>query len=453
MTIKRVFHHHAKNQKLIMQATTMKRKHFLQSFTGLVAGAAFLPDLTHASANELQGKTDPAMWPPVDPTDEHFWQFVRQQFPLMPEKHYMNTGGLGASPYVVIDAVKAKMDELEKTSETGHSEELWKAMKANIGKLLGCDVDEIAFTRNTTEGINIIANGLPLKSGDEMITSTQEHVANQVTWLALRRRKGIVIKTFIPSSESHQENIDRIEKLITKKTRLISIPHSVTTTGLVMPIKKISGIARAKNIWFFVDGAQTLGMFPFNLHDLGCDAWAASGHKWLMGPKETGVLYVRKEMLDTVQATHIGAYSDETFDFGAGTFKYMPSAQRYEYGTVSIPLRVGLNAAFEFVDKIGIENMWKRDQALSTRLFNGLREIPNVKILSPADSSLRSAMITFTHDQIPHMEIQAHLNKFNLRTRSVTEGGLAALRISTHIYNNFDEVEMIIEGVKTAKKS
>ena len=433
----------------------MRRNQFIKSVAGIAAGAAFLPGLTHAHAHEgeLRGTTNPAMWPSVDPNDERFWQFVRQQFPLAPEKHYMNTGGLGASPYVVIDAMKGKMDELERISETGHSEELWKAIKTNIGKLLSCDADEIALTRNTTEGINIVANGLPLKSGDEMITSTQEHVANQVTWLALQRRKGIVIRTFAPSSESDQENIDRIEKLITKKTRLISIPHSVTTTGLIMPIKEISRIARAKNIWFFVDGAQTLGMFPFNLHDLGCDAWAASGHKWLMGPKETGVLYVRKDMLDTIQATHIGAYSDETFDFEKGTFKFVSSAQRYEYGTVSIPLRVGLNAAFEFIERIGIENMWKRDQALSTRLFEGLHEIPRVKVLSPANAAMRSAMITFTHDQIPHLEIQAHLNTFNLRTRSVTEGGLAALRISTHIYNTYDEVDMIAEGVKTAKKN
>jgi len=193
-------------------------------------------------------------------------------------------------------------------------------------------------------------------------------------------------------------------------------------------------------------------MFPFSLHDLGCDAWAASGHKWLMGPKETGVLYVRKGMLDIIQATNIGAYSDESYDFDAGTFTFVPSAQRYEYGTVSVPLRVGLHAAFEFVDRIGIGNMWERDKNLSTRLFEGLRSIPGVKVLSPADSSLRSAMITFMHDTIPHLEVQAHLNKFNLRTRSVTEGGLAALRISTHIYNNFDQVEMIVEGVQNLKK-
>ena len=435
-----------------MKAMIMKRKQFIKSVAGVVAGAALLPELVHASANELSNQANATMWPPVDPADERFWQFVRQQFPLEPEKHYMNTGGLGASPYMVIDAVKGKMDELEKISEPGHSEPLWKEIKANAGKLLGCEGDEIAFTRNTTEGINIVANGLPLKSGDEMITSTQEHVANQVTWLALQRRRGIVIRTFTPSTESAQENIDRIEKLITKKTRLISIPHGLTTTGLIMPIKELSRLARAKKIWFFVDGAQTLGMFPFSLHDLGCDAWAASGHKWLMGPKETGVLYVRKEMLDTIEATHIGAYSDEVYDFEAGTFKYVPSAQRYEYGTVSIPLRVGLNAAFEFVDMIGIDNMWTRDRELSTRLFDGLRAIANVKVLSPADSSLRSAMITFMHDTIPHLEVQAHLNKFNLRTRSVTEGGLAALRISTHIYNNFDQVETIIEGVKTLKK-
>jgi cysteine desulfurase / selenocysteine lyase len=429
----------------------MKRKEFMKSVTGLFAGAAVLPRL--GFADELVQQSTSASWPPINPTDERFWQFVREQFPLMREKHYMNTGGLGASPYPVIDVVKDQMDELEKISETGHTEELWKEIKANIARLLGCDADEVAFTRNTTEGINIVANGLPFQRGDEMITTTQEHVANQVVWLMLQKTKGIVIKTFVPSQESNQENIDRITKLFTKKTRLISIPHAVTTTGLVMPIKEISKIARTRHIWFFVDGAQTPGMFPFNLHDMGCDAWATSGHKWLMGPKETGVLYVRKDMLDTIRATNIGAYSDQAYDFATGEYTYVPSAQRYEYGTVSIPLRVGLNAAVTFVDKIGIDNIWKRDQALSSRLFEGLSRIPHVKVLSPAEPSMRSAMITFMHDEIPHLEIQSHLDKFNLRTRSVTEGGLAALRISTHVYNNFDEVETIIEGVKTAKKS
>jgi selenocysteine lyase/cysteine desulfurase len=207
-------------------------------------------------------------WPAIDPEDEQFWKFVRTQFPLTDERAYLNTGGLGASPYAVIDAVKAKMDELEKVAETGHSDELWKEVKTAAAQMLGCDSTELAFTRNATEGINVVCNGLPLKRGDEMITTTHEHVGNTVPWLALLKREGIVIKLFEPSTASAQENVDRIEKLITKKTRLISVPHATTTTGQILPIKTLSVLAKGKGIWLFVDGAQTAGMFPFNLHEL-----------------------------------------------------------------------------------------------------------------------------------------------------------------------------------------
>jgi selenocysteine lyase/cysteine desulfurase len=229
----------------------------------------------------------------------------------------------------------------------------------------------------------------------------------------------------------------------------------VTTTGLIMPIKEIARLAKEKNAWFFVDGAQTAGMFPFDLHDLGCDAWATSGHKWLMGPKETGLLYVRKDMLDTIEAKFIGAHSDGStgFDFQKGTFSLNPAATRYEYGTVSIPVRAGLGAAIDFVQGIGMENIWKRDKALSTRLFAGLQAIPGVKVLSPESDSMRSAMITLMHEQLPYLELQKHLDTYNLRTRGVSEGGLAALRISTHIYTMPEEVDRVLEGVRSIKKT
>jgi cysteine desulfurase / selenocysteine lyase len=424
----------------------MKRKDFLVSLAGTVAGATLLSGLQHASAAPVS----PAVLPTIDPSDEQFWRFLRDEFPLTHERAYLNTGGLGASPYAVIDAVKAKMDELERISETGHDEQLWRRIKDSAGKLLGCDADELAFVRNTTEGINIVANGFPMKQGDEIITTTHEHVGNTVTWIALEKRAGTVMKFFEPSVRSQQENIDRIEKLITPRTRLISIPHAVTTTGVIMPIREISRLAKSKNVWFFVDGAQTGGMFPFNLHELGCDAWATSGHKWLMGPKETGLLYVRKDMLDTIAPKFIGAYStgDAGFDFEKGMLTLNPTATRYEYGTVNVPLRVGLGAAIDFIHRIGIENTWKRDKALSTRLFDGLRAIPGVTVLSPENDAMRSAMITFMHERLPYLEVQKHLDTYNLRTRGVSEGGLKALRISTHIYTMPEEVDRVLEGVK-----
>lgn len=426
----------------------MKRKDFFGTIAGAVAGTGLL---SAARAWTKPAAQSPQEWPSANPDDEKFWKFVRNQFPLTGDRAYFNTGGLGASPYVVIDAVKSKMDELEKFSETGHTEELWKEIKTSAGSLLGCDADELAFMRNTTEGINVVCNGLPFKKGDEIITTTHEHVGNSVPWLALQKRTGIVIKFFEPSTASAQENIDRIQKLVTKRTRLFSIPHATTTTGQILPIRELANLAKSKSIWLFVDGAQTAGMFPFNLHEMGCDAYATSGHKWLLGPKETGFLFVRKEMLDTIDAKFVGAYSDGGFDFQKGTFNFNPTAQRYEYGTVSVPLRVGLGAAINFIRKIGIENVWKHDSALASRLVEGLKKIPSVKIMSPMNEAEQSAMITFVHEKIPYLELQTHLNTYKLRTRGVGEGGVNGLRISCHLYNSFEEIDRLLEGLRTAK--
>jgi len=426
----------------------MKRKDFLKGAAGTIA-AVSVPGFMNREGRVNRAQTT---WPTVGPDDERFWKFLRGQFPLTEERAYMNTGGLGASPYEVIDAVKSKMDELEKVAETGHSDEIWKEVKTGAGRLLGCDAGELAFTRNATEGINIVCNGLPLKSGDEVITTTHEHVGNAIPWVGLRQRVGIVIRLFEPSTESARENIDRIEKLITPRTRLISIPHATTTTGQVLPVKAISELAKRKNIWLFVDGAQTAGMLAFNLHDLGCDAYATSGHKWMLGPKETGLLYVRKDMLDVVQAKFIGAYSDNGFDLVKGTLALHPTAQRYEHGTVSVPIRVGLGAAIKFLHRIGMEHVWRRDQALSTRLVDGLKAIPYVRVLSPADPDERSALITFKHEKLAFGAVLEHLNTYNLRARGVGEGGVNGIRISTHIYNTYEEVEKVLEAVRTVWK-
>jgi len=388
-----------------------------------------------------------------DKNDERYWLLVRDQFPLTRERTYLNTGGLGASPYVVIDAVVSKMNELERISETGHSEQLWASVKQKAATLLGCEAEELAYTRNATEGINIVCNGLPLKRGDEVITTTHEHVGNAVPWLARQKRDGIAIKLFEPSAKSARGNFDRIERLISKRTRVISVPHATTTTGQVLPVKEIAALAKAKNLWFFIDGAQTAGMLNFNLHDIGCDAYATSGHKWLLGPKGTGLLYVRKDMLDTIQALEVGAYSDKSHDLQTGELTLHPTAQRYEYGTVSTPIFVGLGAAIDFLMKIGMDSVWARDAALSTAFCNGLQEIPPVEILSPLNQAERSAMITFKMKNIEYLKLQSFLaEKYKLRTRGAGEGGVNALRISWHIYNSFEEVNRVLEGVKEAAK-
>ncbi len=423
----------------------MQRTHFVKSLALLAAGGAALPALGRV-AREMRSTTT---WPDLNPSDERFWSFVRDQFPLSRERVYLNTGGLGASPYPVIEEVKSRMDDLETICETGHTDELWKSIKADVAAILGCDPLEVAFTRNTTEGINIVANGISWKRGDEVILTTHEHVGNALTWLGLKEREGIVLRLFEPSVDSAQENLDRVGRLISRRTRMISIPHVVTTTGLILPVKEIGNLARSKGILYLVDGAQTAGMMPLDVHAMGCDAYATSGHKWLLGPKETGLLYVRRQSLDHIQAKHIGAYSSNEFDFLKGSLTLFPGAQRYEYGTVSIPLRCGLWAGIRFLQRIGMDTVWQRDRALAGSFFEEARRIPGVRLLSPENPDLRSALVTFVHERKTNMEVQEHLTALKLRTRAVGEGGLAALRVSFHLYNNFDDVEKVLAGLRT----
>ncbi len=428
----------------------MKRRHFLKTAPGL-AGLLGLPVI--APAETKRSPTLPPIMNDVDPHDEAFWTMIREHFPLTRDRIYLNTGGLGASPYVSINAVKTKIDELEEISETGHSEKLWHDIKTTAGRCLGCDPEEVAYTRNTTEGINIVCNGLPLQRNDEVITSTHEHVGNTITWLVRQKQEGIVMKVFEPSMESAQGNIDRIEKLITKRTKALSISHVTTATGQVLPVKEIGELAKALNLWYFIDGAQSAGMMPLEVHDIGCHAYATSGHKWLVGPKGTGLLYIQKEALDEIKAKFVGAYSNTgDYDFVTGEVHLNPTAQRYEYGTVSVPLFVGLGASMEFLLRIGLKNIWRRVHAMGAALSDGLKDL-GVEVLSPAHPDEHSAMITFRLKNVDRSTLQSFLaEKFKLRTRGIYEGGLEGIRISLHLYNSFDDVNSVLEAVQAAKK-
>jgi selenocysteine lyase/cysteine desulfurase len=182
--------------------------------------------------------------------------------------------------------------------------------KGEVCEFLNCDKEEIAFVGCATEGINIVVNGLPLKSGDEVILTTHEHVAGNLPLLNKAKRDGIVLKTFEPDTKNWRGNLERIEKLITKKTRLIFVSHVTCTTGQRLPEKEICKLAKDKGIWVFLDGAQAPGMMPVNLREYNCDFYTTSGHKWLLGPKRTGILYVKKELLDVVRPLTVGGYSD-----------------------------------------------------------------------------------------------------------------------------------------------
>lgn len=382
----------------------------------------------------------------VSPGSDAYWKLVRDQFPLTRERAFFNTGGLGASPYQVIQAVKKKMDELEELSEVGRSERVWSDIKSTVAGFIDCNIEEITLTGCCTEGMNIAANAIPLGEGDEVLTTTHEHVGGALPWLGRQKRDGIVVKTFEPGN-SAGETLDRLKQKITKKTKAISVSQITCTTGAILPVREISDYARQHEIWSVIDGAQAIGHMPVSMKEIGCDCYATSGHKWLLGPKRTGLLFIRKDRISEMLPVTVGAYSDDGWDFTEGV-TFHPTAQRFEYGTYNVPIMVGLQRAVEFLTGIGMRNIFGYTQNLTHSFISAINNIKNIELLSPPQEADRSSMVTIRPKNMRNTELQSFLaTDYRLRTRIVPEAGLDGLRISLHLYNTPEEIMRLIEGV------
>lgn len=379
-------------------------------------------------------------------SEQKFWQVVREQFVFPEDYIYLNTGGIGATPAVVMHAVRASDNEQQLHPSPGYNHDNWQLVKKKAAKLINASSEEeIALVSTATEGINIVLNGLPLKKGDEIITSTHEHAALHVPLLNNMQRYGIVPRFFEPEFKNGMTNVDKIEKLINKRTRLIFLSHVTCTTGQIFPVKEIGELAREKKLWYALDGAQAVGNIPVDVQDIGVDFYAFSGHKWVLGPKRTGIFYVRKDLLDTLRPTVVGAYSDGGFNVKTREFKLNPTAQRYEYATENEALFVGLSKAMDFINTIGIGRIHKHNRSLAEMFYGKLTEMENIKIASPQEEIYRSGIISFKIKNKDFHEVAGKLGKKQFRVRVVPEAELNGIRISFHVYNNETHVEMLVK--------
>lgn len=416
----------------------MQRKNFIQT---LATGTVGLVGVFAGG-----GKSAPEWHPSTfNGSDADFWAMVRRQYPLREEPVYFNTGGLGPAAYTTLDAFNRTVTELQTMSETGHGK--FEPARQTMAAFLGAKPSEIAFTRNATESNSIVAAGLGLKAGDEVIFESHAHPGGSFPWLNLQKAFGIKVKVFEPSAKSVKENMDRIEALITPRTKVIQVSHITAPTGIVFDCKAIAKLAHSRNIWFHVDGAQSMGMISVSLSDLDCDSYGTSGHKWLGAPHETGLLYIKESRLDEVTPLHIGAYSNQDYRL-PDVFTYTPTAVRHEYGTRNAATVVGIAAAADFQTQIGRERIAKYGHYLAGLLQDGIRKIPKLEILTPEDPTMRGSMTTIRHADLAWDKLNAHFGANKLRTRVVTEENLNAVRISTHVFNNEDHVERVLKALR-----
>lgn len=427
----------------------MKRRAFLHTVGGLAGG------LAAGRGIAASGRSVPASpeWPPADRAgqdDPRFWHVVRRQFQLPADFAYLNTAGLGASPFAVTSTLAAWTDREETNPAPGHSEDDWSRIRARCASLLGpsCSADEIALVSTATEGINAILNTIPLTRGDEVITSTHEHASLVIPLLHKMQTHGIAVRTFEPDLVRASGNVDRIAALAGARTRLIFISHVTCTTGQVMPVAGIGRFAAGRGIAFALDGAQALAHVPFDVAATGAHYYAASCHKWLLGPKRTGILFVRRDRLSSAEPTIVGAYSDAASSMQDRRLVLRPGAQRFEYGTQNDALVYGVESAVDFVSAIGLPAVWKRNRALAEQCVAGAGRIPGIELLSPSEAPDRSAIVTFKVAGRDNRQVASELVRRRLRVRSVTEGGLDAVRASFHVYNDEPEVERLLLALR-----
>lgn len=406
------------------------RRDFLQNL--LLAGPALFIG-ANTSASGLHGNETVSDW-----------ESIRLQYPLDKNLVFLNNGTMGPSPYAVIEAVRLSMMEVDRQANYGG----WFDVNTSISAYFHAEESEICLTHNVTDGINIVAQGLPLKKGDEIIISNHEHVGNALPWLARARRDKLVIKV-LDLSLPTPELLTALKKLIGKRTRVIALPHVPCTTGRILPVKEIGVIARENELYYFLDGAHGAGMLALDFRELDCDFYATCTHKWLCGPKGTGFLYIKKEKLQELLPIFTGAFSDKGWNLTDGNPRILgwaDEAKRHFNGTQNRSLYDGVKAAIEFQDRIGKEKVSAHIRELNDILYEQLIGINGIQILTPQEE--RAGMLSFRFDKKDYMEFQQLCQTRNVIIRAVPENDVNAIRLSTHIYNNPEEIGIFVELLK-----
>src|SRR6201998_3902266 len=338
------------------------RREFLSSLSAVAAGIG-LPHL-----NSLQEMTHQA--PPLpdsslyDKDEEAYWSGLRQQFLIPDNEVYLNNVTVGSSPLPVLHAIMECYHDAERLAQ--HDAEdypiwgyaAWNDFRDPLAKFVGCARDEIALLRNATEANSYIANGVDLKAGDQVLMTDQEHPGGEHPWNLRAKRYGIVVKkvTLPKPVPNAAAVLNLFSDAITPKTRVIFLSHITTVTGVVLPAKELCALARSKGILSAVDGAHVVGMMALNLHDLGCDMYTSSPHKWLMAPKGTGFLFVRDEVIDRIWNT----IATEGWD------DVKIRAERFQrIGSSNVPSLCGLKASIELANQIGMDRITKGHRAMA----------------------------------------------------------------------------------------
>jgi selenocysteine lyase/cysteine desulfurase len=425
------------------------RRHFLAQLAATGVAAGMVPSLGGLSRLE---SPEPFVVGPED-DDAKVFAAARKRFLFPTNVTYCNTGTLGAIPRDVMDVYVKGLQQLEQELPdwpyyqadgeplTGYQP--LTEFRAEAGAFINAPAEEIAFTQNATMGMSFVANGLELAAGDEILSTDQEHAGGIGGWRLRAKRHGVVVKE-LPLASAIPKGPEGVVAMfgdaITTKTRVIMFSQITSGRGIRMPTRELCALARDRGVLSVVDGAQAIGQIRVDVKQLGCDVYVASPHKWLLAPKGTGILYIKRDVQPRIWNTLASSGFD---DEAAGAFRFM------HYGTGSPALVWGLSAALKFITKIGIDRIERWDGMLTKRLRDGLAAMPNTKFTSPNDPRFAAGITTFAVNGRTGRELQDALWKERIRVRA--QGGDAGVRLSAHFYVSPRDIDRVLAVVASMR--
>ena len=414
------------------------RRRFLSS-VGKGLGLAALSSGTIASLLSdvvAAGKSVDHLSPLDAALDEDYWTTIQQAFSVTRGIVNLNNGGVSPSPRIVTEAfVRYTWQQEDATAYT-----MWQILepqsetiRTGLAEVFGCSPEEIAITRNASESLEILLMGMDFKSGDEILTTTQDYPRMLTTLRQREMREGLKLNLIkIPIAPKDVNDIAAaFERAVTPKTKLILVSHQINLTGQINPVKSVCEMARAKGIETIVDGAHAFAQFDFKRDDLQCDYYGTSLHKWIYAPKGTGMLYVKKDKIPKVWALMASEGQNKN------------DIRKYEeIGTHSAAMRLAIGEAILFHNAIGGKRKEERLRYLSRYWMNNLKSVPKVGFNTSFDPKQSCAIANFKVDGVDPVQLGSYLmSKHKIFTTPIVHEEFSGIRITPNVYTTLWELD------------
>lgn len=419
----------------------------------------------------------------VSPLSETEVDQIRAEFPVLGESIngerlvYLDSGATAQRPIAVLDVEREFLEHENGAVHRGahtlaaRSTEAYEDARATVAAFVGADADEIAWTLNATDALNVITLGidrashgfggvaaqpLALRPGDEIVIPEAEHHANLVPWQQLALSTGALLR-YIPVDDAGVWDLAAAESVVTTRTRILAFAHISNVTGLIAPVEQLVALARSVGAITVLDACQSAPHRPLDLHELGVDAAAFSGHK-MLGPNGIGVLYGRREFLHALPPARTGGSMISVVTFERTDFAEPPL--RFEAGTQPVSQAVALAEAARYLQRVGIDRVEAHELELGQRLARGLEQLPGVRLLGPSSGTPRAGLASFAVEGVHSHDVTQYLDSAGIAVRGGHHcaqplhrklGLTASTRASTYLYTSRAEVDRLLDVLSSVR--